>query len=138
MEKEESFFSKDKFFNKPFFDQSPETEKERINQRSDCVGYFCSLVQAGEKVQKGQKIGFIQIKGLDKEEIIEAEADGIIKEILPKAETGFTANKIKEQYETTDEEGNKQQKERTLTSVEYGQTLFILEAEKLSSSKPDK
>lgn len=112
MEKE-SFFSEDD----PFFDDDTrekikdiadalrkEKPKKEIIQRSRYVGYFCPLVKAGDQVRKGQKIGFIRIPGAKKEEeeTIEAQAGGVIKEILPTTETGFNP-------------------------VEYGQTLFIIE-----------
>lgn len=144
MEKEKPFFSKDEpFFDEKdkFFDErvrdnlkdlsvalkpdikteEPEKSKQEIIQKARHVGYFCPLVEKDERVSRGQKIGFIRIKGLKKEEFIEAEADGVIKEILPA-------------YEITDAEGSEPQKDRTLTSVEYGQALFIIESEKLTPS----
>lgn len=124
MEKE-SFFSEDE----PFFDDKirkdieevsyllrKEKPKKEIIQRSICVGYFCPLVKKGDSVEKDQTIGFMRIPGGEKDEIIKAQTDGVIKEILPAQETGFTPIK-------------KQEGGKTLTSVEYKQILFIIEQE---------
>lgn len=134
MKKEESFLPEEPLFQGKFFDpdtrktlsefsealkpDKPEAPKELITLRSEYAGYFCSLVKIDEPVSEGQKIGFIRIAGLEKEEEIKAEADGIVKEILPDQKTGFRVTERVEQYKG---------EERALTSVEYGQELFTIE-----------
>lgn len=52
---------------------------------------------------------------------IEAEVDGFIKEVLPNLKTGFSVTERVVPYK---------EEERTLTSVEYGQALFVIKSEK--------
>lgn len=134
MKKEESFLPEKPLLQGKFFDpdtkkilsefsealkpDKPELPKELITQRSKYGGYFCSLVKIDDPVSKGQKIGFIKIAGLKKEEEIKAEVDGVIKEVLPNLKAGFSVTEKVAQYE---------EEERALTSVEYGQELFTIE-----------
>ena len=142
MENEKPFFSE----KEPFFDEKvrekiksfsealrkddkkseEEKPKEEVIQTSPCVGYFFSSAQKDESVRKGQRIGFIKIKGVEKEIIIQAQSDGIITEILPNEKTHFAPKELREYYETKDEEGITHKEERILTSVEYGQALFTI------------
>lgn len=94
-----------------------EVEKGTITAIAGHKGIFYSSVKIGDKVDKDQEIGFIQItqgpeKG--KTEIIKATTNGVIKSILPPKEPDL--HSIKEH-----ERKNKE------ILVESEQTLFIIE-----------